>query len=186
MADTILGDGPLVLALSAGFAGSAGHAALAKRFRVLVADLPTGDAGQAGRDLAAKAGESATVGLLAFGDAASAAVHAAAALGERASALVLVSPQGLPLGDAASDLGRLLTTTPTPKAVLIGSRDDGQPRDALSRYRRGLTRCSPVLVYGAGADIAADRPDAFADVAGDFLDRQARFAFATETVALQR
>jgi hypothetical protein len=42
-----------------------------------------------------------------------------------------------------------------------------------------------VLVFNAGADILADRPDAFASAAGDFLDRKARFAFA-ESMALSR
>jgi hypothetical protein len=42
-----------------------------------------------------------------------------------------------------------------------------------------------VLVYGAGADIVADRPDALASAAGDFFDRQGRFFnLMTETMAL--
>jgi hypothetical protein len=41
-----------------------------------------------------------------------------------------------------------------------------------------------VLVYGAGADIAAERPEALAAAAGDFLDRQGRFNLMTESMAL--
>ena len=171
-----LGTGRPVVALGAGFAGSAAHHALARRFRFIAVDV--GDrsplvAGEAIATWVASAGLEA-VGFLGIGRSVDATLAAAAAVGEQARSIVLVSPAGVPETDLR-----------TPKAVLIGSQDAAQPRDALSSYRRALVRCSTVLVYGAGADIPADRPDAFADVAGDFLDRQERFALATESVALK-
>ncbi len=69
--------------------------------------------------------------------------------------------------------------------MLIGTLDEAQPPGAAASYRTRLSRSNVVLVYGAGADIAGDRPDAFARVAGDFLDRQGRFAFMTDTLALE-
>jgi hypothetical protein len=68
--------------------------------------------------------------------------------------------------------------TPTPAA------SQAAIRPPLADYRRAL-HASTVLVFDAGADILADRPDAFASAAGDFLDRKARFAFA-ESVVLSR
>jgi pimeloyl-ACP methyl ester carboxylesterase len=182
------GDGRPVVVFAKGFSDSAAHKALARRFQVFVAD----DAKASPREL----GEAAAawtlnrgfeaVGFVGAGDLAAAALWAASAAGERASAVVLISPE-LSLDDDAQDaggLGALLTEVKTPKAVLIGTQDAGQPREAAALYRRRLSRSNVVLVFGAGADIAAERPDAFARAAGDFLDRQGRFAFMTESVAL--
>jgi pimeloyl-ACP methyl ester carboxylesterase len=184
-----LGTGRPAIVLGRGFASSPAHRALAQRFRVIAA----GDArlaprvlGEAAAGWAADEGLEA-VGFVGAGDDAAAALWAASAAGERASAVVLVSP-GLPLDDGADDpagVRPLLTEVKAPKAVLLGTLDPAQPRDAAARYRTRLSRSNVVLVFGAGADIAADRPDAFVRVAGDFLDRQARFAFMTETLALE-
>jgi hypothetical protein len=168
-----LGEGRPVIVLAEGFAGSAAHQALARRFRVIVLALANG-AAEAGRGAAAWLAQAGLdeVGVLGAGDLAPAALAAATAA--KARSLVLVSPQGLTEPAAAGPA----------TAVLIGSRDAGQPRDALSRYRRLLPGCRTVLVYGAGADIAAERPDALASAAGDFLDRQGRFNLMTATMAL--
>jgi hypothetical protein len=166
-----LGEGPPVVVLADGFAGSPAHQALARRFRVIVL-APIDHA--SGPAVAAWLGEAgiADGGVLGVGDKAPAALAAAIAAGARA--LVLVSPAGL-----APPEGPIPAT-----AVLVGSRDPGQPRDALALYRRMLPGCRTVLVYGAGADIAAERPEALAAAAGDFLDRQGRFNLMTESMAL--
>jgi hypothetical protein len=184
------GAGRPVIVFAAGFANSPAHLALAERFRVIVAgesDLSPRGLGEAAAAWAADKGLE-TVGFLGAGDLAAAALWAASAVGERAAAVVLVSPD-LPLGDGVDDddqaaLRAALTEVKTPKAVLIGTRDPAQPRGAPALYRTRLSRANVILVYDAGADISADRPDAFARVAGDFLDRQGRFAFMTETRAL--
>lgn len=174
----VLGEGRSVLALADGFAGSAAHQALARRFQVTALTAGSGEA------LAAWIGASGhdKVDLLASGPKAGVALAAAEAAGERVGSIVLVSPAGL------IDAGAPPTTRrggAAPKAVLIGSLDREQPPGALSLYRKALSACHPVLVFGAGRDVAADRPDAFADVAGDFFDRQSRFAFIAESVALR-
>jgi pimeloyl-ACP methyl ester carboxylesterase len=184
------GKGRPVIVFAAGFASSPAHLALAERFRVIVADgaaLSPRALGEAAATWAAEEGLD-EVGLVGAGALAAAALWAARVAGDRASAIVLVSPD-LPLGDGIDDddqaaLRPLLTEVTTPKAVLIGTLDAGQPRNAAALYRTRLSRANVVLVYDAGADIAADRPDAFARVAGDFLDRQGRFAFMAGTLAL--
>jgi hypothetical protein len=42
-----------------------------------------------------------------------------------------------------------------------------------------------VLVYGAGRDIARDRPEAPADMIDDFLQRQERFIVSVRPSVLQ-
>ncbi|MBS0410524.1 MAG: hypothetical protein JSR86_11460, partial [Proteobacteria bacterium] len=176
-----VGDGPPVIVLAgAAFAGSPACAALAARFRVLAW---TGD-GAGAAALAARLGLQG-VGLVAMGEAAIEGLRVAEALGSAASALVLVSPRGLPLDEgAAGGVAALLKGLETPKCVLLGLADPDLGADAPALWRRRLSRVNVVLVHGAGADIAADRPQAFASAAGDFLDRQARFAFVTGTMAV--
>jgi pimeloyl-ACP methyl ester carboxylesterase len=165
---TEIGVGRPVLALGAA-AGSPGLAALATRFRVFA----TADAGGAASWVAAQGFE--TLGVVGIGAAAGAALDLSRTLGETADALVLVSPAG----DVALAADERLAT---PVCVLIGDRDGAAA--PLAHWRRAL-HANTVLVFDAGADILADRPDAFASAAGDFLDRQARFAFA-ESAALSR
>ena len=164
---TELGVGRPVLVLGVA-PGSPGLVALAGRFRVFALADPGAAAGWA----ATQGFE--TLGVVGIGAAASAALDLVRTLGEAADALVLVSPSGLQL-----DEGERLAT---PICVLVGDRDAGAA--PLADYRRSL-HASTVLVFDAGADILADRPDAFASAAGDFLDRKARFAFA-ESMALSR
>jgi pimeloyl-ACP methyl ester carboxylesterase len=176
---TELGAGDPVVALGDGFAGSEGHNLLAERFRVIVVG---GDAGGAlGEAVAAWAVEAGLekLGILAIGDAASEALTAAEAAGERVRSIVLVSPPA-----SLAGAGPIAPGLRTPKAVLLGTDDASQPRDVVSLWRRALPHCNAVLVYGAGADLATERPRAFADAAGDFLERQARFGFMTESVAV--
>jgi pimeloyl-ACP methyl ester carboxylesterase len=163
-----IGVGRPVLVLGAA-EGSPGLAALATRFRVFA----MADAGGAVDWIAAQCLEA--LGVVGIGAAAGAALDLVRQLGEAANALVLVSPTG---EAALNESGRLAT----PVCVLIGDRDaDAAP---LAHWRRAL-HANTVLVFDAGADLMADRPDAFASAAGDFLDRQARFAFA-ESAALSR
>jgi pimeloyl-ACP methyl ester carboxylesterase len=173
------GAGRPVLAFGAGFAGSPGHLALARRFQVVavgpvpsVDDLPSAMA-----DWIAAQGWT-QVGFVGLSGATLPALAAAAAT-PQANAIVLVSPEGL---DAA---GAALRQAAPPKLVLLGTNDRLVGDATASRLKRDLSQCSVVFVYDAGRDPAADRPAAFAEVAGDFLDRQARFIFATESVALE-
>jgi pimeloyl-ACP methyl ester carboxylesterase len=174
---TQAGEGRPVLVLGPGFAGTAAFDALAKRFRVLAMDT-------APADVPAWIAEQGfgKLGIVGIGEAAGAAVAAAAAGDEAIDALVLVSPIGLPLGDADGPLKAVMKAIPVPKCVLIGDRDPAAR--PLADYKTALARSLVVLVFDAGADILAERPDAFVSAAGDFLDRQARFSFVAEDVAI--
>lgn len=168
-----LGEGPPVVVLAGGLVNAEALRGLARRFRLVVVEAAGGPDGAGATLTAWLAGSGLEgFGVLGAGDLAPAALAAATAAGARS--LVLLSPRGLAAPPTPSP----------PTAVLIGDRDPDQPRDALSLYRRLLPGCRTVLVHGAGADIAADRPEAFAAAAGDFLDRQGRFNLMTESVAL--
>lgn len=170
------GEGRPVIALGAGFSGSAAHAALARKFRVIALDA---DGEAAAAYIVAQGFEAC--GLLALGAAAPASVTAASIAGEKVNALVLVSPQEVLTNDA---IAPLLKSTAAPKCVLLGYDDKSQPQDAAARYKTSLSRSNVVLVWEAGPDVAADRPEALASAAGDFLDRQGRFGFVTDSVAV--
>jgi pimeloyl-ACP methyl ester carboxylesterase len=176
-----LGKGALVAALGAGFAASEAQAALARCFRVTALEGPDGSPEVAGKALAAwvERQDVAEAGLLGVGDQSAAVLWAAHALGEKAKAVVLVSPSILTVAP------KLPEKVETPVAVLVGSRDESQPPGALARYRKLLRGCHTVLVFDAGADIAGDRPQALAAAAGDFLERQGRFIFKSGSVALE-
>ena len=59
--------------------------------------------------------------------------------------------------------------------VLLGTHDAGAPPGLGARYKALLPNCHLVFVYDAGRDIAAGRPEAFADVVADFLERREAF-----------
>jgi len=197
-----IGSGPPVVVLGAGFSDSDGCRALARRFRVIAvepeeANLVEREPQRLGECAARWIEEQGheRIGLIAFERAAAAALFCAAKLGEeRATALVIGSPQDLPIdvedppGDPArgdDPLRALPKEVRTPKAILIGTEDPAVARRATSRLKKSFSRAFVVLVAGAGRSIHVERPEAFASVAGDFLDRQARFRLETASVALQ-
>ena len=172
------GTGRPVIVFGRGFADSPAHQDLARRFRVIAvgaSDLAPRALGEAAAAWAL--GESPeTVGFLGMGGDVSAALWAAQAAGEHASAVVLVSPTGLPINESSADpsgLRPLLTLVKAPKAVLIGTLDQGQSREAAALYRTRLSRSNVILVFGAGGDIATDRPEGFRP-RGRRLSRPAR------------
>jgi pimeloyl-ACP methyl ester carboxylesterase len=63
----------------------------------------------------------------------------------------------------------------TPTLVLFGTLDRLMPSELGRLYKAALPNCSLVLVYDAGHAIAAERPEAFAEVVGDFLERREAF-----------
>jgi pimeloyl-ACP methyl ester carboxylesterase len=176
------------------------HDLLARRFRVVACEIPTLDApdphgGAPG--LAATIGRATeTIGLGPFNLVATSSAAAPAlwlALGEpaRVLALVLESPETLrPRGSPASsrsddaaarcprdgelDLEGRLPGLATPTLVLLGTQE-GVPA-AMGRVCTALMpRGHLVFVYGAGRDIASDRPEAFVEVVADFLERHDAF-----------
>jgi pimeloyl-ACP methyl ester carboxylesterase len=81
------------------------------------------------------------------------------------------------MGDGTLDgaFAPRLRELPTRTLVLFG-RDDGIVNPVNGRtYRRLLTNAVLMYMYDAAHEIAQDRPEAFADVVGDFLRRGMNF-----------
>ena len=71
----------------------------------------------------------------------------------------------------------------TPTLVLFGALDQVMPPQMGREYKMLLPNCHLVFVYDAGHEISTDRPEAFAEVVGDFLDRREAFVISrAETV----
>jgi pimeloyl-ACP methyl ester carboxylesterase len=76
--------------------------------------------------------------------------------------------------------GQFATLT-MPTLVLFGTSDRVIPSEMGRFYRELLPNCHFVLVYDAGHAIDADRPDAFAALVGDFLERREGFLIRRES-----
>lgn len=64
-----------------------------------------------------------------------------------------------------------LPDCPVRTLVVFGDEDGVVPPENGATFRRFMPNCNYVLVHQAAHDIQADRPEAFADLVGDFLDR---------------
>ena len=80
------------------------------------------------------------------------------------------------MGDGADNgFSARLAELPTRTLILFG-RDDGIINPINGRVlRRSLRNSSLQYVFDAAHDIQSDRPEAFADVVGDFLERGMKF-----------
>jgi pimeloyl-ACP methyl ester carboxylesterase len=76
-----------------------------------------------------------------------------------------------------------LATLPVPTLVLFGTEDRLIPPEMGPVYRELMPNCHLVYVYDAGHHIDADRPEAFASVVLDFLERREQFV-VTRTSSL--
>ncbi|HEV2303069.1 MAG TPA: alpha/beta fold hydrolase, partial [Stellaceae bacterium] len=72
----------------------------------------------------------------------------------------------------------------TPTLVLFGTRDPVVPPETGRRYKQLLPNSHLVFVYDAGHRIAADRPEAFAEVVTDFLDRREAFVISRKNTVI--
>lgn len=107
--------------------------------------------------------------LVAMGDDAVAAVRRAVQYPQQVSVLVLIAPPELP---PSADLGRIQC----PTLVVFGNDD---PRaDTARAYRAQIPNCHIALVYDAGPNIMAQRPQALLNLAADFLERRETFIVA--------
>jgi pimeloyl-ACP methyl ester carboxylesterase len=68
-----------------------------------------------------------------------------------------------------------------PTLVLFGTEDRLTPPELGRHYRELLPQCQFVIVYDAAHAIYGDRPEAFAAVVGDFLDRHEEFVVRRES-----
>jgi pimeloyl-ACP methyl ester carboxylesterase len=73
------------------------------------------------------------------------------------------------------ELERQLGGLNVPTLVLFGTEDRTIPPEMGRIYREKLPNCHVVLVYDAGHDVDAERPEAFASVVSDFLERRGQF-----------
>jgi len=142
----------------------AGLVLLAESYRVLVVDA--GDAAVL-PEFAASLGLK-NYSLVGHGPVAPATLDAALAAPGPVDAVVISAPTGVDRLDCYDALDK-------PVLALFGTRDETSPPDGAARYREHLTDCHVMMIYDAGHDIYADRPEAVAEVAGDFLRRRDRF-----------
>jgi pimeloyl-ACP methyl ester carboxylesterase len=63
----------------------------------------------------------------------------------------------------------------TPTLVLFGTLDRVTPPELGRHYKAALPNCNLVLVYDAAHAIGTDRPEAFAEIVTDFLERREAF-----------
>ena len=73
------------------------------------------------------------------------------------------------------ELEARLADIATPTLVLFGTLDRVIPSQMGRHYKALLPNCNLVLVYDAGHAIGTDRPEAFVEVVGDFLERHEAF-----------
>ena len=118
--------------------------------------------------------------LLAHGSA-DEALHTALAHPGAVHALVIAA--AAPPAD--STLLERFAALKTPTLVLLGTRDAKLPQDAARRWRSALAQCNVVFLYDAADDLAADRPQAFADIVSDFLSDPAAFLVNRRSGAVQ-
>jgi pimeloyl-ACP methyl ester carboxylesterase len=85
--------------------------------------------------------------------------------------------------DRDADLETRLRTLATPTLVLFGTLDRVIPSAMGRLYKELIANCHLVFVYDAGHAISTERPEAFAEVVADFLERHEAFIISrTETV----
>ena len=84
--------------------------------------------------------------------------------------------------DRDPELEAALRGIAVPVLVLFGTLDRVIPPEMGRHYKELLPECHLVLVYDAGHAIGAERPEAFAEIVTDFLDRGDAFLISrTET-----
>ncbi|MGH7029431.1 MAG: alpha/beta fold hydrolase, partial [Stellaceae bacterium] len=81
-----------------------------------------------------------------------------------------------------SDLEARLSSLASATLVLFGTVDRVIPPDMGHFYKELIPNCNLVFVYDAGHAISTDRPEAFAEVVADFVERREAFVISrTET-----
>jgi pimeloyl-ACP methyl ester carboxylesterase len=77
--------------------------------------------------------------------------------------------------DRDADLEAAMRALNVPTLVLFGTLDRLMPPEMGRHYKELLSACHLVFVYDAGHAISTERPEAFADVTADFLERHEAF-----------
>lgn len=198
------GNPVVVLNRGGGLTSSPLNTLLARQFRVIALEIPDfsrsprNAQSQSLRDLARTLAEAvAALGLEHYGlvsTAASAplALWQAIDLPQRVDALVLISPIALlPDGwtapsDCARDpvLERSLGDMKAATLVLLGTRDEVLPAETGRLYVERLPNCYYALVYDAGHEIEAERPEALFAAVRDFLEQRETFIVSRKNTVI--
>jgi pimeloyl-ACP methyl ester carboxylesterase len=177
---------------------------LARQFRVIALEIPgfgrspRNAQSQSLRDLARTLAEAvAALGLEHYGlvsTAASAplALWQAIDLPQRVDALVLISPIALlpdgwtaPSGCARDPvLERSLGDMKVATLVLLGTKDKVLPAETGRLYVERLPNCYYALVYDAGHEIEAERPEALFAAVRDFLEQRETFIVSRKNTVI--
>jgi pimeloyl-ACP methyl ester carboxylesterase len=67
-----------------------------------------------------------------------------------------------------------------PTLVIFGTDDGLIPAEMGRIYRENMPNCSYVLLYDAGHELGSDRPEAAAELIGDFLERRETFVIGRD------
>ena len=161
---------------------SKSHELLAGQYRVICFDLPDRGAGEpAGSHAATLLAALRAIGVGRFsawgaGTGGAVAMCTAIAAPDLVAALVLESPR--------ADMHAQLADINTPALVVFGTRDAVIPPETGRIYREKMPNCNYVLVFDAGHQVAADRPEAFTSLVGDFLERREAFIVSQKSSLL--
>jgi len=79
------------------------------------------------------------------------------------------------------ELEEAMRTLEVPTLVLFGTEDRLTPPELGRIYRELLPQCHFVIVYDAAHAIYADRPEAFAALVSEFLERRAEFVIRRDS-----
>jgi pimeloyl-ACP methyl ester carboxylesterase len=157
------------------------HDLLARHFRVVVLEVPALDRSpQLASTLATAVRRMGAVTFNLMGSSFGSDAALALALQEpqRVGALVLEAPTAIRPASRDVELERRLADLAMPTLVLFGT-DDGAVPPAMGRvYKERIPSCHLVFVYAAAHAISTDRPEAFAEVVVDFLERGEAFVIS--------
>ena len=161
------------------------HGLLARTFRVVALEIPDGarDAGAlVARALSALGLEA--FNLMATATTAPAALALALRAPARVRSLVLESPAAMPAGVGDPVVPTRLAEMATPTLILMGTLDDATATGVGRAYQVRIPGSHLAFVYAAGAAIAADRAEAFAEIVGDFCERREAFVISRATTLI--
>ena len=79
------------------------------------------------------------------------------------------------------DLESRMAELNVPVLVVFGTEDNVVPPEMGRHYREILPNCNVVFLYDAGHEADADRPEAYASLVNDFLERHEAFVVRTRS-----
>jgi pimeloyl-ACP methyl ester carboxylesterase len=79
---------------------------------------------------------------------------------------------------------RAIAALQVPTLVVFGTRDAMIPPETGRLYREKMPSCHYALIYDAGHEAGADRPEAFASLASDFLERHESFVVRRDSALI--